>query len=313
MQRVRSVTVIALLVVSGQVFADSAAMWLDRMSHSFRELNYHGTFSFQRGEAIESFRIAHAVIEGEEYERLDYLDGEKRRIVRRGHSLNCIHTGQKLVRSLVSMDQMHEGVRIADSYRLELRGSDRVAGRDAVNLVVIPKDGYRYGYHLSLDTATGLLLRSELVGEEGEIKERFQFVELDLVDAIPKAYFDQEKFDYQARHNRPAAAPPRSSPEPWRLEWVPSGFSAVVHKSPGPEGVVTYTDGLAVFSIFLEAEDAHRSTNMEMSGAVQKGATSVYTKRVNAAERPYRITVVGEVPQQTAQKLADSVRMLAQH
>lgn len=311
MQQVRSVAIIALLVASGNVFAEDAAAWLDRMSHSFRELNYHGTFSFQRGKSTESFRIAHAVIDGEEYERLDYLDGEKRRIVRRGHSLNCIHTGQKLVRSLVSLNQVDQGEKVADSYGLELRGEDRVAGRQAVNLAVIPKDGYRYGYRLSLDTETGLLLRSELLGGEGDVKERFQFVELDIVDSIPATYFDQEHFDYQARHNRPPVDPVTSAPESWRLEWKPPGFSSVINKGPGPGGGATYTDGLAVFSIFLEPIDEVRPKKA-MPGFMQKGATSVYTRLVTAADHPYRVTVVGEVPQQTAQKLAESVRILVE-
>ena len=68
----------ALIVVSLSVQAaeSETLQWLDRMASSVRELNYRGTFAYEHDGVMESLRIDHAVYGGEEYERLQYLDGE---------------------------------------------------------------------------------------------------------------------------------------------------------------------------------------------------------------------------------------------
>lgn len=303
---------VLLWVFAGQaVAADTSPRdWIDRMSHSFRELNYRGAFSYQQGDRMRSFRIAHAVIDGEEYERLEYLDGEQRHVVRKGHKLDCVHAGHKLIRFIVptglgkKADEQLLGVE--QHYQLHIESRGRLAGRDVVNLLIRPKDPYRYGYLLSLDEQTALPLRSELLGENGAVLERFQFVELEVGVAMDKSEFDAMEKMVSAEH--PGSSSPESFPTiagEWQPGWVPDGFSAVKSsRRPASKDMATYTDGLAVFSVFLERMQGAEKRG---DGMVRKGATTAYSRALELASQPYRVTVVGEIPRQTAERIAQSV------
>lgn len=306
-----------MMCLAGQAVAESASaqQWLDRMSHSFRELNYRGAFSYQRGDRSRSFRIVHAVIDGEEYERLDYLDGEKRNVVRQGHKLECIHMGHKLIRFGLpksgNESQLPQLSAIDQYYQLQLGDSDRLAGRDVVNLTVQPRDAHRYGYRLALDESTALPLRSELIGEDGKVLERFQFVELELDATISKVDFEGAPALVKAAHGDAVAATSAAVPRYWHLQWVPQGFATVSGFATSDKhgDMLTYTDGLAVFSVFLERIDADHVSDTE--AAARQGATTAFSSDLKLAEHAYRITVVGEIPQHTARMIARSVALSA--
>lgn len=290
---------------------------LSRMSHSFRELNYRGTFSFQQGGSTESLRMAHAVIEGEEYERLEYMDGEKREIIRRGHDLNCVHPGHQLVRFYqhgqgfqLSDDQ---GRGIVDHYQLEQTGVGRVAGRKVFNLAVSPKDTHRFGYRLSLDQETFLLLRTELIGAKGKVLERFQFVEVNIGGTMAKSEFPDVASIYHADHIAPIvdAADDSPSQQGWQVKWLPAGFtSAVANMDIMTDDMATFTDGLSVFSVFIERDIDAATIKKGIEGRAQRGATTAYSRALLLAGKPHRVTVVGEIPPHTAQQIAQSITLV---
>lgn len=307
---------VLLMVLASQTLADqlTAREWLDRMSHSFRELNYRGSFSYQRGDRIKSFRIQHAVIDGQEFERLDYLDGEQRNVVRKGHNLDCVHPGHKRIRfglpaGVDSAQQAHmDGVE--QNYQLSLGERDRLAGRNVIKLHVAPRDSYRYGYRLALDEETALPVRSELLGQDGKVLERFQFVELETGIAIERSVFDEAPRETKAVHGAAPRQQAAAMPERWRPDWVPQGFSSATTTGSADQSrdMVTFTDGLAVFSVFLErVEQAVEAADISTS----RGATSAYSRALQLSQNPYRVTVVGEIPQQTAQRVAQSVSLSA--
>ena len=303
---------------AGEVLAEDAVSWLDRMSHSFRELTYRGTLSYQRGDDIQSLRIAHTVIGGEEFERLDYLDGDQREVVRRDHSLTCIHPGHKLVRFFapaaadIAADQ--SPTKVSASYNIAVEGHGRLAGRDVVNLTISPRDAFRYGYRLALDQASGLMVRSELLTHTGDVLERFQFVEVEIGGDIPQAYFDHADHAFYPHHGKQEL--PESSNEPeqgtldWSVSWKPQGFilaqDGIGHTR---RQMLTYTDGMTVFSVFLDEVSDQGSKATE--GSSTRGATSAYFRILQLAGRPHRVTVVGEIPVSTAQQIARSVTLVA--
>jgi sigma-E factor negative regulatory protein RseB len=297
-----------LLAVTEQ----SAAVLLDRMSHSFRELTYRGIFTYQQGENMEYFRIAHTVFNGEEYERLEYLDGEPREIVRRGHSLSCMHPGHQLIRIYQQQQTLNQGqAAVSRYYQFLIMGDSRVAGREVVEIAVTPMDDHRFGYVLALDRETGLLLRSSLIGAKDEVLERFQFVEISMDEEIPIAYFQSGENSYHAGHNKPLAANAEkskgSSQALWNVNWLPGGFTATAPgHQVGAADMQTYTDGLTVFSVFLEGVG---DTNESAEGRAQKGATIAYSRALLLDNQPYRVTVVGEIPHMTAKKVAKSVTL----
>ncbi|WP_101759303.1 MucB/RseB C-terminal domain-containing protein [Oceanicoccus sp. KOV_DT_Chl] len=294
----------------------NAVGWLDKMSHSFRELNYSGTLSFQQGERMESLRMAHAVIAGEEYERLDYLDGDQREIIRRGHEVNCIHTGHHLLRFYqhsggAGSAGTKQASSIADLYRFDITGETRVAGRNAVQILVTPKDQHRFGYRLALDEATGLMLRSELIGSKGQVLERFQYVDITVGVAKPIEYFSDAGHSFKPQHAAPNMEVEASKSrllEGWQVNWLPKGFTATVTGAAGvTSDMATFTDGLTVFSVFFEV-----ASKSEQEGRAQRGATTAYSRTLLLAGHPHRVTVVGEIPARTAQQVATSVALVTQ-
>jgi sigma-E factor negative regulatory protein RseB len=306
---------VALFTLSLPVLAvteQSAAVLLDRMSHSFRELTYRGVFTYQQGENMESFRITHTVFNGEEYERLEYLDGEPREIVRRGHSLSCMHPGHQLIRIYQKQQSLNQGqAAVSRYYQFLITGDNRVAGREVVEIAVTPMDDHRFGYVFALDSETGLLLRSSLIGTNDEVLERFQFVEISMDEAIPMAHFQSGENSYHAGHSKPLDARADktqvSSQASWEVNWLPAGFTATAAgHHVGDADMRTYTDGLTVFSVFLEGVG---DVNESAEGRAQKGATMAYSRALLLDNHPYRVTVVGEIPHMTAKKVAKSVTL----
>lgn len=66
--------------------------------------------------------------------------------------------------------------------------------------------------------------------------------------------------------------------------------------------MLMYTDGLASFSVFIEPTDGAIP-----EGVAQRGATLAVMNALNYQGKSYRITVVGEIPVATAQKIAQNL------
>lgn len=293
----------------------TAGEWLSRIAENFHKLNYQGVFTYQYGERMEALQITHAVVDGEEYERLQHLDGERREVVRHGDKLTCIHPGRPLVELFQREAVLKSGYgQLEDYYRVTVVEGNRVAGRDAVSIRLLPRDHYRYGYDLLLDRESGLLLRSELLGIDGRTLERFQFTQImigaevptDWVRKLPVA--DESADAAEGKVSLPAesAAQPEDEllPAGWHPLWLPAGFEV----ASVDEGMRVFSDGLAVVSVFLERLDA--DAQIVGPGRAQRGATVAYTRLIqDRGAGRYVVTVIGEVPQVTAKRIADSVAL----
>jgi sigma-E factor negative regulatory protein RseB len=268
---------------------------------------------------LESLRLTHGTWGGEEFERLEHLDGAPREIIRHGKQLTCIQLGQR-VDSLLHRHLLKAGLEGLDRYYdIQIAGEDRVAARRAVVLNIKPRDQFRFGYRLALDYDTGLLLRTEALDDGGHVRERLQFVEVEIGMPLKKEWLGDvvnHPSNKSAASSSPtAAAAVKSEPMqidrvveeaqmPWQPEWMPPGFVLSVAPHRATEGVMTYSDGLAVLSIFVEAT---KPPLPESDGRAVHGATVAYTKMTNFNGQPYLVTVVGEVPEMTAQRVASSV------
>ena len=309
--------------ISGQDGPRSPADWLDAMNHAFVERNYDGVFSYFDGDDLSALRVIHAVVDGVQRERLIHLNGTLREIVRTGNEVVCVVRPDdailKLEESIPSGPFFQAFTRtfddVSDNYRMTLEGEGRVADRDAVIMSVTPKDDDRYGYRLWLDRDKSLLLRSELIDGKGTRLEIFQFasvaidqpIDPSLLAARAQSGVGMSRVALQvARRDDP------SPPTAWRVAWLPDGFAVAardVYRTPASDNSVNtlmYSDGLAAFSVFVEEMPKNGAARM----VSRQGATVAVTRVAHgpAGSTPYLITVVGEVPVATAQKVAESVR-----
>ncbi len=305
-----------------------AADLLQRMNVAFTELTYDGVFSYLNGNELASLRVVHKVVDGVQRERLVHLNGAPREIIRQGETVSCIvMPGDDLLALEKSIPSgpfarafVRQFDRISGTYAVGRYGEGRVAGRKAIRVAVTPKDQHRYGYRLWLDAETHLLLRSELVDQQGDKLEIFMFNQLRLGDDVSDAALEpEEAAGSMVSHLtlKPAAeqwqppAVPNSAPVPdaWATGWLPPGFtmaSADLRNKPASGHAVNslmYSDGLAAFSIYVEPMPAHGAASM----VSQNGATVAVTHQVTANDNYFLVTLVGEIPVPTAREIISSV------
>lgn len=307
-------------LVSGPVIADPEAeahQWLERLAPALNMTSYRGVFVYARGDQVHSMQIAHRYRDGVVEERLVMQDGGSGEIVRRGVNVVCVLPDRGRIR----LDQVIPSGPFAEAftsqlmpvnrwYSAEMVGEDRVAGYQAVEIALRSRDEYRYSHRLWLERSTGLLVKSHVRAASGDVMEQFQFTSLEITDNIPDEEFEIRTEGREVTRSlseedgvAKASAVPRTSG--WELEWRPDGFAPAAAPRAGRGQAVAFSDGLAAFSVFVEP-----AGRLKMPRGVSRiGATTVYMHELESAGRKYLVTVVGEVPPETARRVAESVRV----
>jgi len=269
------------------------------MADSAARGDYSGVVTLQQGNDMQVVELSHRVENGAATEVLSRLTGPEVRIRRSRHPTTCSHPGHEL---LVTAQASSAGVcGLAASYRFHLDSGERIAGREALRLRVDPLDMYRYGYVFELDRETALMLKATTYSADQRILERFQFASLTMEDRP----VEDAPLELQVAHPHPDASEHLRGGLPWRVAWVPDGFLAT-DSAPAASQRKSFTDGLATFSVFLEPLDVAIKAG---EGVERQGSTLAYTRGVTLGQRPLLITVVGEIPTNTARMVADSVRL----
>ena len=170
-------------------------------------------------------------------------------------------------------------------------------------LYLEPRDDFRYGHVFGLDRETGMLLQSMLVGEEGRVLERFQFSVIEMGVELDESIFETPRGKQATviEHHCDAQSASIETAS-WQTGWLPAGFQlSAVHRD-----AKLGRDRIAVFSVFIDTE---RGTDLPELQA-QRGATVAFLAKRSIEGADYAIAVVGEVPPQTAQRVALSLSPL---
>jgi len=310
-----------LLTASFAVGAASAVDWLNSMSRAMQSESYTGTYVYLHGDQLETLQINHLRDGNGERERLLSLNGEAREIIRDNNNFTCIWPGSKSV--IVSKARPRTPIsgwvdsnfqNFGNWYELVVLGEDRVAGRMSTVIGVVPKDKYRYGHKLWIDSENFLLLRLQMLDSVGIPVEQIMFTQMTLVDEMPGELFTPALSGGDYNWQRSADL---ESQEPVSVAWVhdelPAGFQPVSEQTKplaGNEFPVYHlmlSDGLASVSVYVEKRDA--SSAVADSGALvgesQIGAISAFGRNF----RQFHVTVVGEVPMVTATKIGHSLKL----
>ncbi len=306
----RAGTLLCAAFAGAAAAAEPALPLLELMARNVREANYRGIFTYEQGQSLRSARIVHAVVDGVEHERLEGLDGASREFLRMEHPLDCRHAGHRLLGEGPDALALAGNPTLSQYYAFELDGDERIASREGRRLRISPRDPYRYGMTLVLDNNSALLLKSETTDGAGRVLERFQFVELEVGGSIPaEAVFTPEAgARVDAAHAKAGAAD--SEAFDWSVSWLPAGFAESARERRAdaagrPVETRMFTDGLAVFSVFVER---HADGAVSRPGQAVQGATIAYvTPRPQAG----LVTVVGEIPPETARLVANAVSFAA--
>lgn len=277
---------------------------LQRASTSLQEKDYSGRFTYEFGSTLETLEIVHAVKNGVEFERISHLNGAKREFIRSGRDKGCVSPGGFLLRGgLISAGG--STISLSQHYHFYIRGGDRIAGRDAAVIQAVPKDQYRYGLTLAIDKRSGLPLMSMITSARREALERFQFVQLTVGEPIDEQSLEPTDSTFARLDAEENCGQLPQVSSGWHASWVPSGF-VLSHASKDEKGdALTYTDGIASFTLFVSAIGDPQTVKQ---GVARRGATTALMTAMAHPEGAVSVVLVGEIPAQTAQQIVSSVR-----
>ncbi|HFD79327.1 MAG TPA: transcriptional regulator [Gammaproteobacteria bacterium] len=316
-----SMVLAAVLAAPALVAAatDDARQWLEDMSRASRSLNYKGVFVYQHDDRLEAMRIVHAMDDEGERERMFSLTGPKREVLRDNEVVTCILGDSRSV--IVNRSQPRtpfpasfprELQDLEKYYEFKVMGEDRVAGLGCRRVEVQPRDRYRYGRRLCVHDDSRLLLRSELTGSDGRAIERIMFTSVEFPPQIESRellpQLDSADFSWKRESDQPQAAVGQSRSPRWEVTDVPAGFMLTDHNwhhLPAHQAGVehwVYSDGLASVSVYIEKSPQPGDS---YSGTSHRGALNAFGTMVDG----YYVTVVGEVPLETVERIGRSVRI----
>jgi len=301
---------------------DDPRDWLRRMTEAVEFRNYQGTLVHSSGSSAGVLNIVHRVENGRVTERITAQDGMAREIIRNDDEVTCILPDQQsvLVTKRDERDTKTSPLRgrlpSASSvserhYALEMIGAGRAAGREAVIITVRPRDSYRYGYRLWLDQVTAMPLKSQLWDNKDKVIEQIMFSSISLPETIPADAIEPslETDDFTWHRSGDADNGQLEDMPGWEAAELPDGFQLIAARSKQPPGAgsameqLVYADGLALVSVFVEADAA---ASEPVKGLSRIGAASAFTTSKNG----WLITAVGEVPARTVEMIASSIRPL---
>ncbi|MFJ3526151.1 MucB/RseB C-terminal domain-containing protein [Pseudomonas sp. NPDC090203] len=290
--------------------ADDAQDQLKRLAQAEQQQSFQGTFVYERNGSFSTHRIWHRVADGKVREHLLQLDGSAQEVLRVDGMTQCVSGTLVAGVSNIPDSPAHgfDAARLSSWYDIKVAGDSRVAGRPAVVVTLTPRDQHRFGIELHLDKETGLPLKSLLLSDKGQLLERFQFTEFNTAAPTDQALEPSgDCKQVEVAKAKPEAQKPAVA---WHSDWLPPGFElsgAAARKDPDSKALVTslmYDDGLARFSVFIEPVSGAAVTDIR----TQLGPTVAVSRRLTTPKGDAMVTVVGEIPIGTAERIALSMR-----
>lgn len=315
--------VAALTWAAGSVSAsdaDEPHLMLERMSAAMSQMTYQGTFVYVQGNDVETMRITHVSDKHGVRERLVALSGAPREMLRDSSGLrwvladdNSVFQDPGFSLSFFPDLPVDQSGLTEQSYSLKPGPVARIAGQQARNLRVVPRDKYRYGYSLWLEENSDLLLKWELVDTNQKTIAKLMFTdirlgsEVDLKELKPAGHLQKYKtVDSLLPSGRGIPSPTPS----WRPGSLPPGFRLTAHRYFNEQGQgiyehLVYSDGLAAVSVYIETIDPD---SKPQTGLGRMGTTHAFSRTTDNV----LITVVGDVPANTVKFVGEAVE-LASH
>ncbi|MDW3059697.1 MucB/RseB C-terminal domain-containing protein, partial [Vibrio sp. 1978] len=232
-----------------------------------------------------------------------------REVIRRGTEVSYIETGVepftiesgKMVAPTIPM--LNTNIDELNLYYDYVQvGRAREAGVPTQVLRIVPKDGLRYSYVLWIDEWSKLPLRADLVDRDGEMLEQYRTISYTVNPKIAELMSGLEDVQLPAVLTMPKGEIGTSN---WTVGWTPDGFhpnDLNRYRMASTDQMVEsqlYSDGLFNFSVYVANKDEH-----SLKGQLVRQGRRTLHSFVNG---DYEISVVGDIPPATAQRIAQSV------
>ena len=312
----------------GLVDARELRAWIERVQDASRTKNYSGTFVVTSSLGFVTSRLAHMCIGSDVYEQVDLMDGLRRTQLRANNVVHTLYPDQRIAttetrETVDSFPRLlkNEDAKLAEFYEMRALGEDRVAGYATRVVHLKPRDGFRLGMRLWSEEKTGLLLKSQVIGLNGEVLEQVAFSELaiNVPSQGEKIKSSIRKLEgYRVEQVRAVVTTAKA--EGWRMSARVPGFREVAcmkremraqpilieaRPEAKPRDVLqwVFSDGLSNVSLFVEpyVRELHNREGLSIVGA---------THTLTARKGDWWVTVLGEVPALTLQSFTQSLERI---
>ncbi len=290
----------------------SAKEWLDRLKELVSNNNFEARFVVYRigGDAAPYLWRHGLMSDGPDMEQLNLQNGPGKEFIRVGDRISVFEPDThpysvfgESINGPIPWALLKNQSRLYDAYQFILVGRSRVAGKPAKQIRVVSEDGSRYSYQIWLDEESGMLLKMNMTDSQGNVLEQIQMLGFS-VTSQPHNYFSKVNNEKLPRvMSQPDGI---ITDNGWEVGYLPKGMQEVsqeIRRLAETNKTVEhhlYSDGLVDVSVYLESVQA--SFNKDF--ALRNGVTTFLSRVVNGAQ----VTVIGEIPPQTAQAIAASVK-----
>lgn len=260
MRTLLSVLLLAASWAANAQEAVSAQAWLERMATALNTQQFQLSLVQLQRDQIRALRYLHGVVDGQEVAYLDHLNGPAKSVVRVGqqviyleHDVAPYSVAASRIRGWLPPAFASDISRLVPHYQFVLAGRNRVAGRTAQLIRVVPDDSFRYQYRVWLDLETALPLRVDLLDTENNLLEQVLVIELHRFEAPLPILSELKQQTWPD-----IVLPPHQEDAPrWQFGWLPHGFEVAHydrHLLLGLNEPVEYlslSDGLAEISVYI--------------------------------------------------------------
>ncbi|GIB13239.1 sigma-E factor regulatory protein RseB [Vibrio cholerae] len=290
---------------------ESAEALLYQMNEASQHLNYELSYILVKKNSIEPLLYRHARQDDQQLAHLVYLSGPVREVIRRGDEVSYIEPGVEpftiesgnMVAPTIPMLNT-DVAELSRYYDFVKVGRAREAGAACQVLRVVPKDGLRYSYVVWVDEKSHLPLRADLLDRDGEVLEQYRTISFSVSERLAEIMAGLNKVQLPEVLKLPKGSVQETF---WQVTWVPDGFQAMElnrYRMAMTERLVEsqmYSDGLFNFSVYVSASD-----NYSLKGQlVRQGRRTLHS----VVKGENEISVVGDIPPATAQRIAQSVML----
>lgn len=323
----KTLSLFLLLVSAWTVSAETIDAWLDKMSQASNQQNFQGTLIIRQKNQLQAIKVKQGVTGNGSWQTLESLTGENQTIFRQNNKVTTIFPNKKLVTiagssasSTNSKGPLHPSLPenrqiIKQHYTLKLSGDDRIANKVTQIIQMIPRDKHRYGYTFWLDKNSGMLLKCDLIDEQGLVLEQLMYSDVELLKQAPVNNVDTKKLALYRKVNLSDNVDVVT--KSWHAKQLPAGFAvtrsvmirAAKAQEKGQQGDkplapsyhIVYSDGMASVSVFIERRN---KLDKPVIGKSSMGPVNAYSSFVNDTY----VTAIGEVPASTVRMIAQSIQ-----
>ncbi|BFT29736.1 sigma-E factor regulatory protein RseB [Alteromonas sp. D210916BOD_24] len=289
----------------------TTTQWLEQLSKIISSANFQVTYVQTKvGKETVPYLWRHGVLDdGTEVEQLNLQNGPGRELIRVGdvvsvfepdvqpYSLRSNHINGPIPSALLYHPQQ-----LLDGYEFVLVGRARVTGRSAQQIRIVSRDNTRFGYQLWLDEKTGMLLKLNMLDLQGGLLEQIQVTAFSI-NATPSEYFSRINPSSLPQPMAMAASQPRELS--WDVGYLPLGMREIkqdTRRLALTGQVVEYkllSDGLVDVSVYVQPAEDAVGGDLALRNELSTFLTLTHGKA--------QVTVVGEIPLQTAKAIATSL------